>query len=115
MRHHQYVTSGESGKLKFATRHLAALDFLQSVTMKNELKIIESGMSSVSNNSNSMPGDEYEENEQISSGKKGELDTAELLKLQAEKRQHHLHYREDILLDDALVSGGRKLAGSLLT
>ena len=113
MRHHQYVKSGESGKSKYATRHLAALDFLQSITMKvtemedceflslsiikislnllllysydhvsasimvikNEVKIIESGMSSVQQN-NQMGHDD--DNDQTNASKKGELDTAEV-------------------------------------
>mmetsp|Transcript_12818 Transcript_12818/g.19294 ORF Transcript_12818/g.19294 Transcript_12818/m.19294 type:complete len:477 (-) Transcript_12818:154-1584(-) len=41
--HHQYLTDvGPGGRHKYATRHLAALDFLQSISMKNEHRIMES-------------------------------------------------------------------------
>lgn len=78
--------------------------------MKNEVKIIESGMRSVVHNNN----------RQLEAGncvddaaKRGDMDTAEVLKLKAEKMQLNMEEMQFSLQnDDALVSGGRKLAGT---
>lgn len=42
--HHNQYIADIGGRRKYATRHLAALDFLQSISMKNEAKIVESGL-----------------------------------------------------------------------
>lgn len=44
--HHQYKTTNNNGgnKPKYTTRHLAALDFLLTIPMKNEAKIRENGL-----------------------------------------------------------------------
>jgi hypothetical protein len=43
--HHQYITAGGTiNRPKFTTKHLAALDFLLNIPMKNENKIKELGI-----------------------------------------------------------------------
>lgn len=99
VRHQQFFTSGENGRRKVAPRHLAALDFLQSIPMKKEVKIIEEGMKGMCDCQDSRDGAEGER----------EMDEqAAQLKINAEMIQVSL---ED-MHDDAIVRGGRKLPGA---
>ena len=84
VRHSQYVMSGESGKLKYTTRHLAALDFLQSIAMKNELSIIESGMVNVNESYGGYPDNNGATDNGNDSKEQSELGKAEVLHISNE-------------------------------
>lgn len=66
-KHHSHYLSGLGGKHKFTTRHLAALDFLLNVPLKNEVHIIEHGTNmnkrKKQHESQGDNNDEYDESE----------------------------------------------------